>query len=143
MKVFSINFWGFTRLRYFKKCTLIVIKLIVKTSYIDSYVLFRKRATVKFINSKICVTIYNSFTNIVLIPISVFKLTCLLNILANLATLSITSGTFRFFGVFVSNFCSYEIVLKDASFTPTNHGRLLPKNSFAFLIRRKMYLYRI
>ena len=132
MKVFLINFWGFTRLRYFTKCTLIVIKLIAKISYIDSYVLFRTRATVKRINSKICVPIYNSFTNIVLIIISVFKLLCLINILANLTTFSITSGTCRFFGVFVSNFCFYEIVLKDASFTPTNHGRLLSRNSTSF-----------
>ena len=112
MKVFLINFWGFTRLRYFTKCTLIVIKSIAKISYIASYVLFKTRATVKLINSKICVAIYKFFTNIVLVLISVFKLTCLLNILTNLATSSITSGTFRFFGVFVSNFCPYPIVLK-------------------------------
>ena len=126
-----INFWGFARIRCFTKCTIIVMKSIAKTTYIATYVLFRMTALVKFINSKICVAIYNSLTNIVLIPVSVIKLTCLLNILSILA--------FRFF-VFVSYFCSYQIVLKGASFTPTNHRRLLPNNSFVFLIRRKKYL---
>ena len=140
MKVLLIVFWGFTRLKYFTKWSLIVIKSIAKISYLFSYVLFRTRATVKLLYSKICVAIYNSFRNIVFIPISVFKLTCLLNILTNLVTFSITSGTFRFFGVFFGNFCSSEIALKDASVTSTNHGRLLPKNSFVFLIRRKKYL---
>ena len=112
MKVFLINFWWFTRLRYFMECTLIVIKSIAKISYIAFYVLFRTRATVKFINSKICVAIYNSFTNIILIPINVFKLQCLFNILTNLPTFSITLGTFRFFSVSVSNFCPYQIILK-------------------------------
>ena len=107
MKVFLTNFSGFTRLRCFTKCTLAVIKSIAKSSYIASYVLFRTRGTGKFINNKICVAIHNSFTNIVLIPISVFKLTCLLKILTNLATLTVTSGTFRFSGVSVSNFCPY------------------------------------
>ena len=112
MKVFLINIWGFTRLRYFMECTLIVIKSIAKISYIAFYVFFRIRATVKFINSKICVTIYNSFANIILIPINVFKLQCLFNILTNLPTFSITSGNFRFFSVSVSNFCPYQIILK-------------------------------
>ena len=140
MKVQLILIWGFNRLRYFSKCTLIVIKSKAKISYITSCVLFRTGATVKFINSKICVAVYNSLSNILLIPISVFKLTCLLNILTDLATFTITSSTFRFFGVVVINFCSYQIVLKGANFTPTNHGRLLPKNSFVFLIRCKKYL---
>ena len=137
MKVFLINFCGFTRLRYFTKCTLIVIKTIAKISYIASYILFGTRATLKFINSKICIAIYNPFTNIVLIPISVFKLTCLLNILPNKATFSIISGNFRFFGVFVNNFCFYKIVLKGASFPSDNHGMLFSRNNFVFLIRRK------
>ena len=135
MKVVLIIFSGFTRLRHFATCTLTAIKSIAKISYITSYLLFRTSATLKFINSKISVAIYNSFTHIVLIPISVFKHTCLLNILANLATFSTTSGTFRFFSVFVNSFFSYEIVLKGASFNPTNHGGLLSKNSFVFLIR--------
>ena len=105
MKVFLTNFGGFTQLRYFTKCILIVIKSIAKNSYIASYVLFRTRATGKFINSKFCVAIHNSFANIVLIPISVFKLTCILKILTSLATFTDTSGTFRFSGVSVSNFC--------------------------------------
>ena len=140
MKVFLINFCGFTRLWYSTNYTLTVIKSIAKISYIDSYVLFRTRVTVKFSNSKICVSIYNSFTNIVLIPISVFRLTCFFNILVNLATFSITSGTFTFSSIFVSSFCSYEIVLKSASFTPASRGRLISKNSFVFLIRRNKYL---
>ena len=111
MKVFLTNFSGFTRLRCFTKCTLAVIKSIAKSSYIASYVLFRTRGTGKFINNKICVAIHNSFTNIVLIPISVFKLTCLFKILTNLATLTVTSGTFRFSGVSVSNFCPYFFAL--------------------------------
>ena len=139
-KVFLINFLGFTRLRYFKKCTLIVMKSIAKISYITSYVLFITRATVKFINSNICASIYNSFTNILLIPISAFKLKCIVNILTNLATFTIKSGNFGFFGVSVSNFCIYQIILMGTSFTPTNHGRLLPKNSFVLLVRCKKYL---
>ena len=67
------------------KCTLIVIKSRAKISYIASYVLFTTRATVNFMNSKICVAIYNSFTNIVLIPTRVLKLLCLLNIATTLA----------------------------------------------------------
>ena len=55
MKGYLINIWGFNWLRYFMKCTLIVIKSIEKISYIISYVLFSTGATVKFINSKICV----------------------------------------------------------------------------------------
>ena len=116
MKVFLINFWGFALLRYFMKCTLTVIKTIAKISYIASY-MFRTRATVKFMNSKINFAIYNPFTNIVLIPISVFKLACLFIILTNLGTFTITSSTFRFFGVYVINFCSYQIVLKGARCT--------------------------
>ena len=57
-----------------------------------------------------------------------------------LATFAITLSTFRFFGVAVIKFCSYQIVLKGANFMPTNHGRLFPKNSFVFLIWRKKYL---
>ena len=140
MKKFLINFWGFTRLRYFKKCTLIVIMLIAKISFIASYVLLRIRATGKFINRKICVAIYNTSTNIVIIPISVFKLTCLLNILTNLPMFSITSDTCRFFGLSVSKFCLYRIILKGASVTSTSHERLLPKNSLVFLIRCKKYM---
>ena len=68
IKVFLINFWEFTRFRYFTKFTLTVIKLIAKISYIASYVLFRIRATIKFLNSIICIAIYNPF----------LKLTCLL-----------------------------------------------------------------
>ena len=79
MKVYLVNIWGFNRLRYFSKCTLIVIKSIAKISYITSYVLLRTGATVKFINSKICVAIYNSLSNIVLIPISFFNSTCPFN----------------------------------------------------------------
>ena len=120
MKVFLINFCGFTQLRYFTKCTLIVIKTIAKISYIASYILFRTWATVKFINSKFSIAIYNPFTNILLIPISVFKPTCLLNILTNLATFIIASSTFRFFGIYVINFSSYQTVLKGASSMPTN-----------------------
>ena len=59
MNVYLINIWGFNRLRYFTKCILVVIKSLTKISYITSYVLFRTRATMKFINSKICVAIYN------------------------------------------------------------------------------------
>ena len=140
MIVKLINIWGFNRLRYFSKCTLIVIKSIAKTSYVTSYVLFTTGANVKFISSKICVAIYNSLSNIVLVSISVFKFTCLLNILTDLAAFIITSSTFRFFGVVVINFCSYQIVLKGASFTPANQGWLLPQNNFVFLIRRKKYL---
>ena len=81
MKVFLINFRGFIRLRYFPKCTLIVIQSIAKISYISSYVLLRTTATMNFENRKIGVAIYNSFTNIVLNPTSFFKLTCFLNIL--------------------------------------------------------------
>ena len=77
----GLTFWGITRHRYFTKCTLIVIKSIVKIIYIDSYILFRTSAIVEFINSKMGVAICNSFMNILLIPISVFKLTCPLNIL--------------------------------------------------------------
>ena len=77
MKVYLVNIWGFNRLRYFSKCTLIVIKSITKISYITSYVFLRTGATVKFINSKICVAIYNSLSHIVLIPISFFKFTSL------------------------------------------------------------------
>ena len=80
MKVQFINIWGFTRLRYFSKCINIVIKSIAKISYITSYALFRTGATVKLINSKICVVIYNSLSNILIIPISVFRLPCLLYI---------------------------------------------------------------
>ena len=69
--------------------------------------MFRKTATVKFMDSKICVAIYNPFTNMVLIPMSLFKLACLLKILTNVATFTITWGTFRFSGVSVSNFCPY------------------------------------
>ena len=61
MNVYLINIWGFNRLRYFTKCILVVIKLLTKISYITSYVLFRTRATMKFINSKICVAIYNIY----------------------------------------------------------------------------------
>ena len=138
-----INIWGFNRLRYFSKCTLIVIKSIAKISYITFYVLFRTRTSVKFIKSKTCAVIYNSLSNILRIPISVFKLTCLLNILTKLATFTIRFNTFRFFGVFIIGFWSKQIILKGASFTPTNHGRLLAKNSFVFLIWRKKYLYLI
>ena len=127
MKVSLINIWAFNWLRYFTKCTLIAIKSLVQISYITSYVLFRARATVKFINSKVCGAIYNSLLNIVLIPISIFKLTSLLNILTNLATFTFTSNTFRFFGAFVINFCFYQIVLKGVIYTSTNHGRLHPK----------------
>ena len=140
MNVFLTNFWEFTGLRYFTKCTLIVIKSIAKISFIDSYLLFRARTTAKLISSKICVVIYNSFTNIVLVPISVFKLTCLLNIPRNLATFFVTSGNFRCFSVSVSNFYHYQIIFKVASFTPSNHGRLLPQIRFMFLIRCKKYL---
>ena len=77
----GLTFWGIMRHRYFTKCTLIVIKSIVKIIYIDSYILFRTSAIVEFINSKMGVAICNSFMNILLIPISVFKLTCPLNIL--------------------------------------------------------------
>ena len=77
----GLIFGGITRHRYFTKCTLIVIKSIVKIIYIDSYTLFRTSAIVEFINSKMGVAICNSFMNILLIPISVFKLTCPLNIL--------------------------------------------------------------
>ena len=114
--MFLINFWGFTRLRYFTKCTL---KSIAKISHIASYILLRTRAKVKFINSKIYVVIYNFITNIVLTAISVFKLTCLLNILTKLATFTVTSGNFGFAGVSVSNFGLYQIILKGASYTPT------------------------
>ena len=124
----------FIWLRYFTKCFLIVIKLIAKICYIAFHVLFGKRATVEFINSKICVSIYNSFTNIALTPVSVLKLTRILNILTKQPPFSITSGTFRFFGVSVSNFRSNQIVLKGASFT------ILLRSSFLFLIRRKKYL---
>ena len=61
MNVYLINIWGFNRLRYFTKCILVVIKSLTKISYITSYVLFRTRATMKFINSKICVAIYNIY----------------------------------------------------------------------------------
>ena len=71
MKVQLIHIWGFNRLRYFLKCTLLVIKSKAKISYITSCVLFRIGATVKFINSKICVAVYNSLSNIVLISIRV------------------------------------------------------------------------
>ena len=137
MNVFLINFWEFTGLRYFTKYTLLVIKSIAKISYIASYILFRARTTMKFINSKICVATYNSFRKIVIIPI---KLTCLLIIPRNLATFFVTSVNFRWFGVSVSNFCPYQIILKVASFPPSLHGRLLPQNSFMFLIRCKKYL---
>ena len=86
----------------------------------------------KFLNSKIWVAIYNSFTNIVLISISVFKLTCLLNILKNLPKYTVISGTFRFLGVSVSSFCPYQIILKGASFTSSNHGRILPERVLFF-----------
>ena len=106
MKVYLINIWGVDRLRYFMKYTLTFIKSIAKISYITSYVLFGTGATLKFINSKICVAIYNSLSNIVLFPISVFKLICLLNLLTNLAMCIISIlSTFRFFGVFVITFC--------------------------------------
>ena len=72
-----------------------------KISYIALYVLFRTRAMTKFANSKICIAICKSFTNIALVTISDFKLTYLLSILTNLATFSTTLGTFRFFGVSV------------------------------------------
>ena len=78
----GLTFGGITRHRYFTKYTLIVIKSIVKIIYIDSYILFRTSGIVEFINSKMGVAICNSFMNILLIPISVFKLTCPLNILA-------------------------------------------------------------
>ena len=67
MKVYLINIWGFNRLRYLTKCTLTSIKSIAKISSITSYVLFRTEATMKLINSKICVAIYNPLSNIVLI----------------------------------------------------------------------------
>ena len=140
MKVYLINIWGFNRLRYFTKCTLTAIKSTAKISSITSYVLFRTGATMKLINIKICVAIDNPLSNIVLIPINVFKLTCLLNILANLATFTITSSTFRFFGVFVINFCTYQIVLKGGSLCKPIMGRFSPKTVLCSLIGRKKYL---
>ena len=140
MNVFLINFYGFTRLRYFTKCTLIVIKTIAKIGYIACYILFRTRAPVKFINSKIYIAMYNPFTNIVFIPISVLKLTCVLNILTNLEMFTITSSTFRFLGVYVINYISYQIIHRSASFTLNNHGRRFSRNSFEFQIRRKKHL---
>ena len=65
-------------------------------SYIASYVLFRTRATMKFLKSKICVAIN---TNIVLTPISVFKLICVINIVTNLAMFTFLSDTLRLFGI--------------------------------------------
>ena len=81
----------------------------------------------KFVTSKICVAIYNSFTNITLMTISVFKLICLLDILRNLATFTIPSGTFRFLDVFVCNFCTYQITFQGASFMQANQRRILPQ----------------
>ena len=135
IKVFLINFLWFTRLWYFTQCIIIVIKTTAKIRYIASYILFRTRATVKFMNSKICLAICDPFKNIVFIPISIFKLMCLLSILTNLGTSIITSSTFKFFGIYVTNFCSYQTVLKGASFTLTSLGRLLPKNNLVFHIR--------
>ena len=126
-----LTFGSLPDLQYFTKCTLIVTELIAKISYIAIYVLFITRAAVKYISIKTCVAIYNSFTN------SVFRLTRLFEILRNLVAFSITLASFRFIGIFVINFCSHEIILKSANFTPANHGRLLPQNSFVFLIRHK------
>ena len=96
-----LTFGGLTDLDNLRNAH-IVIESIVKISYITSCVLFRTGAAVKFINSIICVAIYNFLLNIILIPISIFKFSCLLNVLTNLATFTITLNTFRFFGVFGS-----------------------------------------
>ena len=80
-----------------------------KNSFTASCMLFRTLAKMKFVTSKICVAIYNSFTNTTLITISVFKLIYLLDILRNLATFTAASVTFRFLDVFVWNFCPYQI----------------------------------
>ena len=127
--MFLINFLDFSQIRYFPKRNLIVIKLIAKINYIVSYVLFRTRTTMKFVNSKICVAIYSSF-----------KLTSLLNLQTNMATLIVKFGIFAFFGVCVSNFCPYQMALKSMNFTPTNNGRLIPRNNFMLLAQRQKYL---
>ena len=135
MKVLLINFWRFTRHRYFPKCTLTVIKSIAKICCTASYILFRTRATMKFVTSKICVAIYNSITNIVLTPISVFKLACLVNILTNRTMFTVTSRTFRLLGVSTSNFWPYQIFLKVWALRQSIMGGFSP-NSFMFLVRR-------
>ena len=98
-----------------------------KNSFTASYMLFRTLAKMKFVTSKSCVAIYNSFTNITLITISVFKLICLLDILRHLATFTIASGTFKFLDVFVCSFCTYQITFQGASFMQTNQRRILPQ----------------
>ena len=72
VKMFLINFWGFTRLRLFPKSTVIIIQSIVKIGYIAFYVLLRTIARIKFVNGKTYAAIYTSLTNIVLIPISIY-----------------------------------------------------------------------
>ena len=79
-------------------------------SSITLYVSFRTRNTINSATSKTCVAIYNSFANVELIPSSVFKLTCLLNVLTSLSACTVTSSAFRFLGVPVSNFRPYKIM---------------------------------
>lgn len=73
-----------------------IIKSVAKVNYVDSYVLFKTRTT-KYVNSQSCVAVDNSFMmDIVLITISTFKLTWIVNILTTLTMCTITWGMFKF-----------------------------------------------
>ena len=67
------------------------------TPYLGPFhaVMIRKRATMKFVNCKICVAIDDPL-RIVPILVSVNKLTCLPNILTNLATFTVTSALLEY-----------------------------------------------
>ena len=57
--------------------------------------------------------------------------------LTNLAIFTITSGTFRFFGVCLRNFCPYEIILMVASFYTNHSWEASPQKHlrFSFVVR--------